>query len=69
MNTEQRLEPVDEGFYFKGMAAGRGISRDQAVELIRLVRQGDATVTVAVTTDDGTTHPLAFQPMQMMFCG
>ena len=69
MNTEPQVEPVDEGFYFKGMAPNGTISRDEAVDLIRLVQRGEASVTVSVTTDDGTTHPLAFRPMQMMFCG
>jgi hypothetical protein len=69
MNTETHSEPVDEGFYFKGLATGRGITRDEAVDLITRVREGEARVTIAVTTPDGVTRPLAFTPMQMMFCG
>ena len=69
MNTAVQPEPVDEGFYFKGIAAGRGISRDEAVDLITRVQQGEARITVAVTTSDGTTRPLQFQPLQMIFCG
>jgi len=69
MNTEIHLEPVDEGFYFKGVATGRGITRDQAVDLITRVRQGEARITIAVTTPDGVTRPLAFTPVQMLYCG
>ena len=69
MNTAVQSEPVDEGFYFRGIAAGRGISRDEAVDLITRVQQGEARITVAVTTSDGTTRPLPFKPMQMIFCG
>jgi hypothetical protein len=65
----REAEPVDEGFYFKGVAAGRGIDRDQAVDLISLAQQGDARITVAITTSDGTTRLLPFQPMQMYYCG
>jgi hypothetical protein len=69
MNTVLHSEPVDEGFYFKGLATGRGITRDEAVDLIARVRQGEARITIAVTTSDGVTRPLSFEPMQMMFCG
>jgi hypothetical protein len=69
LGTLHEVEPVDEGFYFKGLAVGPGISRDEAVDLIELVQQGEARITVAVTTGDGTTRLLPFQPMQMYFCG
>jgi hypothetical protein len=69
MNTVLHTEPVDEGFYFKGLAAGRGISRDEAVDLIARVQQGEARITVSVTTSDGITRPLPFRPMQMLYCG
>ena len=69
MNTAVHSEPVDEGFYFKGIAAGRGISRDEAVDLITRVQQGEARITVADTPSDGTPRPLPVQPMQMIFCG
>jgi len=69
VNTELHMEPVDEGLYFKGVAAGPGISREEAVELIRRVQQGDASITVTVSTDDGRTRPLEFRPIQMLFCG
>lgn len=69
MNTELHTEPVDEGFYFKGLAAGPGIGREEAVELIRRVQEGDASITVTVSTGDGGTRPLEFRPIQMLFCG
>jgi hypothetical protein len=69
LGTLQEAEPVDEGFYFKGVAGGRGIGRDEAVDLISLAQQGDARITVAITTSDGATRLLPFQPMQMYYCG
>jgi hypothetical protein len=69
VNTELHTEPAGEGLYFKGLAAGPGIGRDEAVELIRRVHEGDASITVTVSTGDGRTRPLEFRPIQMLFCG
>jgi hypothetical protein len=51
------------------LAAGPGIGREEAVELIRRVQEGDASITVTVSTGDGRTRPLEFRPIQMLFCG